>query len=583
MSETQSEQQTPNIGESGARASVTGQTGSSDSLRRISGQISGVMSVPLSGVSGVSGVIRQPSGAFGQPDHFENAGLTEALAELSERELSNDYEVGDQIGRGGCAVVYEAWRKTDRLHVVIKVLHSAMVLTEAEAHVSIRRFIREAELISSLNEQHIVKCVAYGCFQGIPCMVLEFVDGLSLDKLLSTYGALPLVFATGIIEQLLSALVETHDKGIIHRDIKPGNIMVFDSPPPYEIRVLDFGISTVLDNLQSQTLMTQQGNVRGTPSYMAPELFTGETRASVESDLYAVGLVYLECLTGKTVFNDENFMRVAYQQVNEPLEVPGFIPERIANIIYKLCAKSAADRYHKASDVLVDIRANIDKALKEEDRCVKAWQKRQHKHKGDTRGGVRLGQRSKNLSTHENLQLQKRRWIGIGAAVAVILLLLSAFLFDLFSGETRRRTSVREPDHKALAEEGTALPQAAERGAQEDAVLTGTPEITEPVDNRQGVSEVSSERSVLAAQPENIPDAEVSETAAPDQAQPEKQAQPKAQVASKKAAETKKASVKKPSQRSGKTSSKKSSGKKKAVKSDSGKKFTDFEFENLPF
>ena len=308
----------------------------------------------------------------------EDTGLAQEFSGLLERELAEGYRVGDQIGHGGCAIVYEAWRKTDDLHVVIKVLHSSVPMTVEDLRIAIKRFIREAELISSLTEDHIVQCVDYGCFYGTPCMVLEFVEGLPLDKLLAEYGALSLSHATGIIEQLLSALAETHDKGIIHRDIKPSNIMVFDSPPPFEIRVLDFGISTVLDNLKSQTLMTQQGNVRGTPSYMAPELFTGETRASAESDLFAVGLVYLECLTGKPAVMDDNFMRIAYKQVNEPLEIPGFIPQCIADIILKLCAKAVNDRYHTARDVLDDIHANLDQAIKEEDKCTKAWLKNQN-------------------------------------------------------------------------------------------------------------------------------------------------------------------------------------------------------------
>jgi tRNA A-37 threonylcarbamoyl transferase component Bud32 len=309
-----------------------------------------------------------------------------------EAELSQNYTVGEQIGRGASGKVYEAWRKRDNKHVVIKVLITENLSDDEESHIAIKRFYREAELISSLHEEHIVECVDYGRYQGKPCMVLEFIDGLSLDQLIIKYGAIPLAYSTGIIEQLLQALVETHSKGIIHRDIKPSNIMVFDTPPPFEIRVLDFGISTVLEGLQSQTLMTQAGNVRGTPSYMAPELFTGETRASVESDLYAVGLCYYECLTGLVAFNDKSFMRVAYKQVNEPLEVPGYIPQGIADIILKLCEKPIRLRYHSAQEVLDDIHANIDKALAEEEACLESWQKnkktvKRHNTPQDVSGG----------------------------------------------------------------------------------------------------------------------------------------------------------------------------------------------------
>ena len=348
-------------------------------------QMSGNFAQPSGAFAQPSGAFAQPSGLFSQPlGNFACPGSAApcggdvaSFADLGVgKEISQDYRVGNEIGRGGCAVVCEAWRLIDDMHVVIKVLHSNIPLAEEEARVAIKRFIREAEVISSLHEAHIVRCVDYGCYCGTPCMVLEFVDGLPLDKLLQQMGTLPLAYATGIIEQLLCALEETHSKEIIHRDIKPSNIMVFDSPPPYEIRVLDFGIASVYDNLQqSQTLMTQQGSVRGTPSYMAPELFTGESKASREADIYAAGLVYYEMLTGKIAFNGENFMRIAYKQVNTPLELPGSVPPQIAGIIYKMCAKSAKDRYHSAREVLSDIRANISKALACEEKCVRQWTK----------------------------------------------------------------------------------------------------------------------------------------------------------------------------------------------------------------
>ena len=357
-------------------------------LNAVSSGASGV--IPATGLmnSGVSGAV---------PVSGLNSGVTNAISEnpsismvmrfgnLEETEISSRYEVGAQVGRGASAIVYEAWRLEDRLHVVIKLLQVG-ALEEEEAHTAIKRFYREAELITKLKEEHIVQCVDYGRFNGTPCMVLEYVDGLSLDKFLAQYGAIPLAYSTNIIEQLLLALQETHSQGVIHRDIKPGNIMVFDSPPPYTIRVLDFGISSVLEGFTSKTLMTQTGNVRGTPSYMAPELFTGESRASIESDLYAVGLVYLECLTGEVAVSDKSFMRVAYKQVNEAIEVPGYVPPDIANIIIKLCAKPVKDRYHSASVVLDDIRKVLPKALEEEEKCLKEWKRSNHKlyRKGNT-------------------------------------------------------------------------------------------------------------------------------------------------------------------------------------------------------
>ncbi|MCL2325357.1 MAG: serine/threonine protein kinase [Proteobacteria bacterium] len=280
------------------------------------------------------------------------------------RELSGDYRTGDKLGRGGCAIVYEGWRKSDNLHVAIKVLAMSPTLDEKEQHIAKKRFYREARLIASLKEIHIVQCLAYGTFDGSPCMVLEYVDGISLDKYIRDYGALSIELAVGIIRQLLLALEVSHQHGIIHRDIKPGNIMIFDTAPPFEIRVFDFGIATVLDGMECHTLMTQQGNIRGTPAYMAPELFHGTVRASAESDIYAAGLVLLECLTGEIAFTGHSFMEIAYKHVNKPIEIPADIPGCLANIIKKCCAKAIEDRYRSARELIDALNANLDEAIR---------------------------------------------------------------------------------------------------------------------------------------------------------------------------------------------------------------------------
>lgn len=357
----------------------------------------------------MSGVLPQPMDASA-----ENEAIAKILSELDE--ISEEYIIGSKIGRGASAMVYEAWRKTDNMHVVVKVLHSTMLQTADDATIAIKRFLREAKLIQSIKEPHVVQCVDYGCFNGMPCIVLEFVEGLSLDQLLERLPEpLSIKNATDIIEQVLSALAVTHEMGIIHRDIKPSNIMVFDTPPPYQIRVLDFGIATVLDNLQGQTLLTQQGNVRGTPSYMAPELFSGDVRASAESDLYAVGLVYLECLTGKTAVSAESFMRVAYKQVNEPLEIPGFIPPCLVKIIERLCCKSIEKRYHTAQDVLNDIRANLDDAIRDEGKYAALWAKSKHAQKRSQTPSSHPG----NSTTHDMILSKGRR---IALIIGLILL-----------------------------------------------------------------------------------------------------------------------------------------------------------------
>jgi serine/threonine protein kinase len=151
--------------------------------------------------------------------------------------------------------------------------------------------------------------------------------------------------------------------------------MVLDTAPPYQVRILDFGIASVLSIFWESGDITQQGMTRGTPSYMAPEMFTEAGRPSIESDLYSVGLVYMEMLTGKPVFSSDSYTEVAFKHMHSPLEIPGFIPESIADIILRLCEKKPENRYHSAYEVIECIDACIDTAIAEEKECASQFEK----------------------------------------------------------------------------------------------------------------------------------------------------------------------------------------------------------------
>lgn len=300
---------------------------------------------------------------------------TQEFERLESREIAENYRIVGRQGAGGCSVVYDAWSIADGRHVAIKVLALPEGLEYSEAELTKKRFFREARILSTLKNEHSVECLEYGLFNGAPCVVLEFVDGAQLDTFLREYGALPFEYGVGIICQVLEALEEAHSKGIIHRDIKPANILVLQNSEPPVVRLIDFGIATLQEGALGELMRTRLGVVRGTPSYMAPELFTGQTSASPESDIYAIGLVLCEILTGSVCVSGASLMQIAYKQAHEELVIPELIPDCLAQIIRKCCAKQAADRYHSARDLINDLQANLQEACEKRAACEAAYLK----------------------------------------------------------------------------------------------------------------------------------------------------------------------------------------------------------------
>ncbi|MFA5624721.1 MAG: serine/threonine-protein kinase [Bradymonadales bacterium] len=295
---------------------------------------------------------------------MEDATKIEVTPTQEGDELLHHYEVLGEVGRGGCAVVYEGRQISTGRKVALKVLSILASLPPSEMQTLIKRFSREARLIQRLDSPHIVDCLDFGSYEGRPCMVLEFVEGQGLDELIREYGALEPRLAVDIILQVLDALRTSHEEGVIHRDIKPSNIMVLGDAPNFHVKVLDFGIASMLEGMEDgNTLLTQVGSIRGTPSYMAPELFSGAQKVTPSSDVYAVGLMLLECFTSKVAFDGDSLLAIAYDQVNKKLDIPHEVPPLIGLVIEKMCAKKPELRYptsYAAAVALKDAFENIN-------------------------------------------------------------------------------------------------------------------------------------------------------------------------------------------------------------------------------
>jgi serine/threonine-protein kinase len=270
------------------------------------------------------------------------------------RLLGERYELDRVVGRGGMAEVYRAHDiRLDRT-VAIKTLRIDL----ARDHTFQARFRREAQSAASLNNPSIVAVYDTGEDMAaglpVPYIVMEYVDGRTVRDLLQADHRLLPERALEIIDGVLGALDYSHESGIVHRDIKPGNVMVTRNG---DIKVMDFGIARAMSD--DQATMTQTAQVIGTAQYLSPEQARGE-RVDARSDLYSTGCLMYELLTGRPPFTGDSPVAIAYQHVREnpvpPSVVDPEIPPWADAIVLKAMAKDRADRYQSAGEMRMDIQ-----------------------------------------------------------------------------------------------------------------------------------------------------------------------------------------------------------------------------------
>ncbi len=270
------------------------------------------------------------------------------------RLLGGRYELDGVVGRGGMAEVYRARDlRLDRI-VAVKTLREDLARDQTFQ----ARFRREAQSAASLNHPSIVAVYDTGEDNAgpshVPFIVMEYVDGRTIRDLLRDDRRLLPERALEITDGVLRALDYSHRNGIVHRDIKPGNVMLNRSG---EIKVMDFGIARAVSD--AQATMTQTAQVIGTAQYLSPEQARGE-RVDARSDLYSVGCLLYELLTGRPPFTGDSPVAIAYQHVREnpipPTRVDAELPGWADAIVLKAMAKDPADRYQSAADMRGDIQ-----------------------------------------------------------------------------------------------------------------------------------------------------------------------------------------------------------------------------------
>ncbi len=255
----------------------------------------------------------------------------------------DDYEVGEVVGVGTVGTIYSAIDRRSGERVAIKKLHPVV----CQDPLIRARFQREVTILERLHHPNIVRSFGGGNDNGQLFYVMEFVDGGTVKNLLQTKGAFRWPIVVEIARQVCSALQFAHNHGVIHRDLKPGNLFLTREA---EVKLGDFGIARDLRG----TDITSSGMTVGTHAYMAPEQITGEA-VSGKADLYSLGCCLFEMLVGRTPFQGDNFAQLFEQHFRaEPPRVRNFVPDcppELDAIIFKLLAKNPEDRPFNARQV----------------------------------------------------------------------------------------------------------------------------------------------------------------------------------------------------------------------------------------
>lgn len=274
--------------------------------------------------------------------------------------IAERYELLELIGQGGMADVYLAQDIILNRTIAIKILRTSL----AKDPIYVTRFQREASAAAALSHKNIVEIYDVGEDDDKYYIVMEYVPGMTLKELILKRGAVHVVEAIDIMKQVISGISKAHQLGIIHRDLKPQNILVTDSGVA---KIADFGIAS----MQSLAQVTQTDVIMGSLHYLAPELARGE-KATAQSDIYALGIVFYELLRGEVPFNGESPVNIALKHMQEDLpsllEFNPSIPQSVENIIIKATAKNLNDRYLHAAQMLEDIKTCMER--KDEEKLV---------------------------------------------------------------------------------------------------------------------------------------------------------------------------------------------------------------------
>jgi len=356
--------------------------------------------------------------------------------------LGGRYRLDAQIGTGGMSTVYRAFDTVLEREVAIKLMHREIARDSDQ----LERFRREARAVAQLNHPHIVQVIDFGEDEHLPFIVFEFVDGETLKERIRRFGRLAVPEAIAYAIEIARALGAAHERGIVHRDVKPQNVLVDEEG---SAKVTDFGIARTLD----QEGLTADGRVLGTTDYVSPEQALGHP-VTGQSDIYSLGVVLFEMLTGDVPFHAESQVAVAMKHVRE--ELPDLAIRRpevsaaLAAVLDRATAKRVELRYTTVEELIADL---------EEVLFVET-----------ARAGQATGEATAVLRTlpapkRERLPLRTRRSVGalVGLLVAATLAIAAILVFT--ASETAQRGTGQRGEERVPATPDVRVLSLGQRAA----------------------------------------------------------------------------------------------------------------------
>ena len=360
--------------------------------------------------------------------------------------INDRYEIIRTIGEGGMANVYLAIDTILDRKVAVKILRGDLANDEK----FVRRFQREANAASRLAHTNIVEIYDVGEDEGRYFIVMEYIEGQTLKNLIKKRGGLTLPEVIDIMIQLSNGISCAHESYIIHRDIKPQNIMILDDG---RVKITDFGIAQTLNSSD----LTQTNSVMGSVHYLPPEQANGGA-STIKSDIYSLGILMYELITGRVPFRGENAVEIAIKQMRDPIpsitDYKDDVPQSVENIIIKACAKNPKNRYDNILDMKKDIEECLEKEHLMDKKIILPYPEHEEDKKEEVANLTRMQKNSKiaqNLEEEDFYGNNKKsnnaaKVVGIILIFLVLLGISFIFVFKDFLNKKGAENKIEVPD-----------------------------------------------------------------------------------------------------------------------------------------